>query len=150
MSISRTSSAATSLSGVFTAVIAACVLSLSLVGCSTAITETAVSQELEAYAAAERAALPSILEQYPGVYSDISVETKSPNTIIFTYVYAAQPDPVAAKKYFDGEVDNFQGQVDDQVFPAMENAGVTGSKHVRYVYKNPDGSTIWEHDFTSK
>lgn len=149
MSISRTSSAATSLSGVFTAVIAACVLSLSLVGCSV-FTDTSVSQELDAYAASERTALPSIMEQYPGVYSDITVETKSPNTIVFTYVYAAQPDPIAAKKYFNGEVDNFQGQVDDQVFPAMENAGVTGTKHVQYVYKNPDGSTIWEHDFASK
>ncbi len=177
MLISRKTSTAPSLSRAFAAVIAASVLSLSLVGCSmlnaaqdastggpSSTTEGAPSKPdsgdasgdsaantkaLEAYAAAERVQLPAILEQNKAVYSDASVETKAPGTIIFTYVYVAKVDPAAGTAYFDGKISDFQKICDDQVFPAMEKAGVKGPKHVQYVYKNPDGSTIWEKDFAS-
>lgn len=111
--------------------------------------DEANTKALEVYAAAERAQLPSILEQTKDIYSDVTVETKAPSTIIFIYVYISPVDPAAGADYFNGKLTDFQDICDNQVFPAMDQAGIKGTKHVHYIYKNPDGSTIWENDFAS-
>ncbi len=103
---------------------------------------------LEAYAAAERAALPSVMDQNPGVFSDIIVEIEEPGSLIFTYTYAEAMDVATTASNLDGLVDQLQQSCDDQVFPAMDAAGVPDPKSVTYVYLDSDGSQIWTHTFS--
>lgn len=140
--------------------VAGIALLLSLSGCSlipgaspseSGGSETSQTGEtaLETYAAGERAALPGVMDANPGVFSDITVDTEEPGTLIFTYTYAEAMDVATTASNLDGVVDQLQQSCDEQVFPAMESAGVTGEKSVVYIYLDSNGSEIWNHSFSS-
>lgn len=139
--------------------IAACALALVLSGCGGGTTSTgtrdsaaqaddASHQALDAYVDAERATIPAYLAESPDLYTDVSIEPEYPSGIVFTYVYAEALDQGAAAKYFDNLRDTMQDLCDNQVFPAMEKAGVTGDLSVTYTYANPDGTQLWTGTFT--
>ena len=104
---------------------------------------------LEAYAAAERAQLPAVLEAYPDLYSDAQVTTRGADTIVFSYFYLDQIDPAEIQADFDALIPGLQNLCDTAVFPAMQSMGVKGTLYVSYEYYNPDGSSIWEKTFAS-
>ena len=104
---------------------------------------------LDAYVAAAQSQIPALLDSFDGTYSQITISGEHPDLIEFRYVYAQPVDPAAATELFDGMLDSFQSTLDDQVFPDMERAGITGSQRARYTYVNTDGTTIWTHTFES-
>jgi len=111
-----------------------------------------VSQQndaLDAFVATERDSLPTIEQQNPGVFSDVTVQSVYPDTVEYHYTYAQQLDPVALGEYFDKMMPGFQEACDTQAFPAMKRAGLVASQKVTYTYYNADGSLIWSHTFTS-
>lgn len=112
--------------------------------------ETQTQQEtaLDRYAAAEREALPSVMDANPGVFSDIIVETEEPGSLTFTYTYAQAMDVATTASNLDGLIDQLQQSCDEQVFPAMDAAGVPDPKTISYVYLDSDGSEIWNHTFS--
>jgi hypothetical protein len=143
------------------AVAGALALAFALAGCSPATQDGStppatqlhdVSQQneaLDAFVATERKSLPTIEQQNPGMFSDVTVESVYPDTVEYRYVYAEQLDPVALGEYFDKMVPTLQEACDTQAFPAMKSAGLVASQKVTYGYYNADGSLIWSHTFTS-
>jgi hypothetical protein len=135
----------------------------SLLGCSMTTTQTGtggdpVAQEssnasaeaLENYVEAERKTMPEVLAANPGVYSDATIEAAPPSTVIYTYTYVNQIDPVATAANFDAAIPEFQSALDAGVFPVMAQMGVTGTLYTTFIYYNADGSLIWENTFASQ
>lgn len=81
------------------------------------------------------------------MFSEVTVTGIYPGTIAFGYVYAEEIDPAAAQDHFDSMLATLQTVCDTQVFPAMDNAGVTESPMITYTYYNADSSEIWSHTF---
>lgn len=101
---------------------------------------------LDAYVAAEKAALESADPADLAVYTDISIEGVDPGTVVFTYDYAEQLDAAATAAQLDTMAADLQDLCDTQVFPAMTRMGVV-SPTVVYTYNNADGSEIWSQTF---
>ena len=108
---------------------------------------TSQADSLDSYVAQAQAAIPQIMEQNPGLYSEISIEAIAPDTVHFAYVYADQVDTEGAQELFDGYIPTLQTLSDTQIFPEMATAGVTPTQKVKYTYYNSDGSEIWTHTF---
>lgn len=102
---------------------------------------------LDAYVEQERAALQATDPQLLETYSEITVEGVEPATIVFTYSFVDQIDTAAAVEQFEVVAAELQTVCDNQVFPAMESVGVTGSPQVTYTYLNADGTQIWTRTF---
>lgn len=103
---------------------------------------------LDAFIAAERATIPQIMESMGDLYDAVEINPAYPNGVEYAYVYREPLDAVAAAGYFDGMLDTLQTMCDTAVFPAMERAGISNPS-ITYTYRNPDGSEIWSHTFTS-
>lgn len=140
----------------------ACALTMALVGCTPtpappdASTQAAIETKqrlkqdhaaLDAYVEAERSTIPAILESAPGMYSEVTVDSVYPDTVLFRYVYAEVLDPAFAADYFDGMVPTLQTMCDTNVFPGMERVGVPGPQKVTYSFFNVDGSELWSKTF---
>lgn len=140
----------------------ACALTMTLVGCTPtpeppdASTQAAIEAKqklkqenaaLDTYVQAERDTIPAILEATPGMYSEVTVESVYPDTVLYRYVYADVLDPTFAADYFEGMVPTFQSMCDTTVFPGMESAGVPGPQKVTFSFFNVDGSELWSKTF---
>jgi hypothetical protein len=141
---------------------AASLLVLILAGCSSLIPglgssnvdgsaqhSTAQDQALDKYVGLERAQISKILAATPGVYSDVRIEARHPDSILYTYTYAKQVDQAKAATYFDSMAPTFQKSMDSAVFPAMRKSGLHGVLYAIYTYINADGSLIWTKEFAS-
>ena len=148
-------------------VITALVLALALGGCAPSIytggganqggletqsshpnDDQAQLKALDNYVAAAQHQIPALVAGYNGMYSDAAINAIHPGTVEYSYRFAKQADPVAAKSFFDSMVPKFQTACDTQLFPDMKRAGITTSQSVKYTYLNADGSEIWSHTFT--
>lgn len=107
------------------------------------------AEALERFVEIQQAQIPALMDAHPGLYSDIRVESRAPDSVIFTSTLAAHTDPVNAAQMFDALVPTLQTACDTLVFPAMASLGIKGTVHAVYSYLNPDGSTLWEKTFTS-
>ena len=87
------------------------------------------------------------MDQTPGVYSAVAIEAIAPDTIHYVYTYADQIDTEGVQEYFDGFAPTLQTLCDTQVFPAMEDAGVTPTQKATYTFYNADGTELWSHTF---
>lgn len=139
-------------------------LAMALVGCSPTPEPPAASSQaaieakqhlkqentaLDTYVKAERDTIPAILEATPGMYSEVTVESVHPDTVLYRYVYADVLDPALAADYFEGMVPTFQTMCDTTVFPTMEQVGVPGPQKVTFSFFNVDGSPLWSKTFES-
>lgn len=97
--------------------------------------------------AGAQSAVDSQLAQYPDTYSAMSVEADEPDTIIYSYTYKNVMDASATASTMDKQAGTLQSTLDSQVFPAMKQAGIASPK-ATYIYKNSDGSVIWERTFS--
>lgn len=102
---------------------------------------------LAAYVADAQAAVPILMENFAGTYSDIKILAVGDDTLEFAYTYETAADPASTAASLDTMVDSLQSVADTSVIPEMENAGITVDPKVRYTYYNPDGSLVWTHDF---
>ncbi len=113
------------------------------------VVDEEVADGLEDFVAGEAATVPTLMEAFDGLYSEIEVLAEQPDTVHYSYTYAEAVDVDAATELFDAQIDSLQESCDSVIFPAMEAAGVTGSQAATYSFHNRDGSLIWEHTFTS-
>lgn len=116
---------------------------------ATAVAPGDTDAALDAYAALEQEQIPMLIEASGGMFSDIEITAKYPNEMVYIYTYAEELPADLAAEYFDTMVDTLQLIGDEQLFPLMEQTGVTGIKKATYIYLNPDGTELWAHTFTS-
>lgn len=109
-----------------------------------------VAGALDAYVAAEAAAIPQLMDIFGEVYSEIRIEAVEPHTVRYTYVYLSFIDPDEANAYFDSIEDQLTEQTRASVLPAMSTAGVRPDQAVEYVYVNSDGATLRTLTVTSE
>lgn len=109
----------------------------------------AQAELLEKYADLERASFDSVLEMYPGKYSEMAVETGDAGAITFTFTYSDQMDIAATKANFDAQLPQMTTQINDEVFPLMRDFGLEGDLAITYQYFAPDNVLIWEYTFES-
>lgn len=102
---------------------------------------------LNAYVSAAQPIIPDLLNQNPGLYSEIQINAIDADTVEYAYFYAEQADASGAGEYFDGLLSTFQSAVDTAVIPEMEQEGILVDPKVRYTYYNADGTLIWSHTF---
>ncbi|GHD78299.1 hypothetical protein GCM10007394_05650 [Salinibacterium amurskyense] len=114
---------------------------------------------LLAYVEAERATIPRLLDQYPGLYSealvsgsrfesrgDRGIPAGSYSVVTFTYDYANAVDWTAAQAALDTQRSAIDELCETAVFPAMRSAGITGYLGVEYLYKDArDIGTLWDY-----
>lgn len=87
------------------------------------------------------------LEQFSDTYSDMTVTGSGTDTIVYSYTYAKRADATSTAQAIEAQVGSLQSTLDAQVFPAMREAGIASPK-ATYIYKNTDGSVIWEKTFS--
>ncbi len=104
---------------------------------------------LERFVEIQRAQIPALLDANAGMVSDVRIDSRAPDSVIYTLTLAAHTDPMDASPMFDALVPTLQTACDTLVFPAMASVGMKGTMHAVYSYLNPDGSTLWEKTFTS-
>lgn len=97
---------------------------------------------------ASQKAIPDTIEQFSPIYSDFQILAVQPNGLEYVWVYADYVDPAIAGPAFDTQLETFQTEFDEQVFPVLVDAGIVDPIG-RVTYKNADGSVIWTHDFVA-
>ena len=105
---------------------------------------------LDRYVAAVQEQMPALMDQFGGMYSEITAEAIAPDTIDYRYVFTEAVDAAAAGPTFDEQKPMLQTLCDETLFPEMESHGITESPKVKYTYLNPDGSEVWTNVFTSE
>ncbi|MDR1767512.1 MAG: DUF4854 domain-containing protein [Propionibacteriaceae bacterium] len=123
------------------ALAAACAMALCLLGCSS-------KPPIEQVVDSVQSSIPDLKAQYADTYSDITITASGSDTIVYTYTYKDAVDAAATATTLDGQKDTLQSTCDEQVFPAMKQAGVTAPK-AQYVFLNPDGSQVWTNTFSA-
>lgn len=99
---------------------------------------------LEAFIDLERTAIPQILEQSGGTYSDVAIDAIDDGTnsgVEYSYTYAEEA-PEGTVIIDEAAAQQIQDAAEQSVFPIMEQVGVEGPLVSRWVYLNPDGSEI--------
>lgn len=99
---------------------------------------------LEAFIDLERTAIPQILEQSGGMYSDVAIDAIDDGTnsgVEYSYTYAEEA-PEGTVIIDEAAAQQIQDAAEQSVFPIMEQVGVEGPLVSRWVYLNPDGSEI--------
>lgn len=109
----------------------------------------AVHEALDRYVEAERATIPQVLKENPGVYSDVAFDKEYPDMATFTYTYATAVDAEQTAVALDDMIPTIESFLTSTVFPAMEAYGVVPTQRVRFTYLNNDGSMVWSKDFAS-
>ena len=144
------------MTGLLRSLAVAGVLVMAVAGCASStetdtprasVEDSAQGRALAELVEAERATIPAVMESAPGMYSDVAISAIPPGEVEYLYVYEEALDPAAAAEYFDSMVETFQSLCDEQIFPAMAEAGVTSERRVTYRYLNPDKSLLWEKTF---
>ena len=110
-------------------------------------TTAAQRDALDAYVAAERASLPKVLKQNPGLYSDIVVKAEYPGTVRYRYVYAQNHDPAATARGLKKQFPKLQSLCETVIFRALESAGVSNPR-ASFMYYNADGSELESYTCT--
>lgn len=110
----------------------------------------AQSEALDEYLAAEQSQLPKLKSDYADTYSEITIEAEHPDLIVYTYTFSGEMDKAKTVKHFEDMLSEFETAAQDQIFPIMEEYGVTPTQRIRYTYLAPDGSVLWTHDFASR
>jgi hypothetical protein len=113
---------------------------------------------LSVYVEAERATIPGILNQYPGLYSEVTVEGSRNDSsgklgiprgnysvVIYKYVYAQNKDWSQAIPALDTQKLVIDEVCATKIFPAMRLAGVTGPMGVLYAYGDEATGTQWTY-----
>ena len=107
-------------------------------------------QGLKAIVQQAQSELAKVKEQSADMYSDITIDTRGDNTIIYTYTYKTSvTDVAAAKQQLESERSTLQQSCDSLVFPTMRKAGITNPTIV-YTWLNSDGSTVDSMTFTDQ
>lgn len=106
-------------------------------------------QALDMYVKAEQSQIDQVLEQNKGAFKSLKITSEAPGTTIFEFTMAKKMDLKAAKKYFDSMIPTFDDLLKKQGWDAMTKIGVVEPK-VRYIYLNPDGTSLWKHTFEPK
>ncbi len=118
------------------------------------------AEALLSYVEAERATLPQIMAQYPGLYSEIVVDGSFEESlgdrglpvgtyavVWFRYTYANPVDWQSQMDALDGQRSTLDTLCETTLFPAMKAAGITGPQGVVYSYD--DGQSefgpMWTH-----
>ncbi|VXB27865.1 hypothetical protein [Plantibacter sp. T3] len=126
--------------------------------------ESANAKALLSYVDAERATIPQIMSQYPGLYSEVRIEGSleesdgsrglsvgTHSVVWFYYTYANPVDWSSATTALDGQRATIDSVCDSTVFPAMRNAGIIGPMGVVYSYDDGQSAygAMWEHTCTA-
>jgi hypothetical protein len=125
--------------------------------------EQAQNEEaLASYVEAQEAQLPALLEQYPGLYSDVSIEGSLADStgdegipagtysvVYFDYTFANEMDWTATSAGLEEQRASLDEACATSVFPEMRTAGVTGPLGAVYSYGDvvSDGA-VWTHTCT--
>lgn len=109
----------------------------------------AVHEALDRYVEAERATIPQVLKENPGVYSEVAFDKEYPDMATFTYTYATPVDVKQTAAALDDMIPTIESFLTSTVFPAMEAYGVVPTQRVRFTYLNNDGAMVWSKDFAS-
>jgi len=121
----------------------------------------ATDEALNSYVEAERAQIPTIIEQYPDLYSDVSIagaveestgdEENIPagphSTIRFTYTYTAEMDWEATGPALDAQGSALEDACSGTIFPAMRTYGVEGPLAAVFEYTDAANAseTMWSY-----
>jgi len=115
---------------------------------------------LAAYVEAERATMPAVMEQYPGLYADASVDGTFEESdgdgdlpagtyavVWYDYTYANPLDWSTATVALEGQRSTFDDLCESTVFPAMRRAGITGPLGAVWSYKDvtSESGPMWSH-----
>jgi len=115
---------------------------------------------LNSYVEAERAQIPTIIEQYPDLYSDVSIagaleestgDEDIPagphSTIRFTYTYADEMDWEATGPALDAQGTALEDACTATIFPAMNTYGVEGPVAAVFEYTDAANSPeiMWSY-----
>lgn len=123
-------------------------------------TQVENAEALLAYVEAERATIPQILDQFPGLYSEVIIngsleESRGDrglpagvfSVVFYEYTYAQEMDWSTTMDALDAERSSIDDLCRTTLFPAMRNAGVIGPLSVVYSYG--DGRSqfgaMWHH-----
>jgi len=121
----------------------------------------ATDEALNSYVEAERAQIPTIIEQYPDLYSDVTIEgaveestgdeenipAGTHSTIRFTYTYAAEMDWAATGPALDAQGTALEDACSATIFPAMSTYGVDGPLAAVFEYTDAKNSPeiMWSY-----
>lgn len=114
---------------------------------------------LQGYVDAEIAGIPQIQEQLEGVYAEINISGQIESSdgsgelpagdvavMYYDYVYADQMDWTATASGLDAQSGQLDTACTDQIFPAMEQQGVTGPWAAVWTYGDvASGGPQWTH-----
>jgi len=118
-------------------------------------------EALNSYVEAERAQIPTIIDQYPDLYSDVTIEgaveestgdeenipAGTHSTIRFTYTYAAEMDWAATGPALDAQGSALEDACSATIFPAMSSYGVDGPLAAVFEYTDAKNSPeiMWSY-----
>lgn len=118
------------------------------------------ARALADYVDLERAQIPKILDQNPGLYSEVRIEGElnessgqnglAPGThavVFYSYLYANPVDWSTAIDALDNQRSNLDVACRTAIFPAMRNAGITGPLGAQFSYDDgsSDFGALWHH-----
>lgn len=95
---------------------------------------------LEAYVETMRPQAEEQMKRFDDVYKDFSVSAEGSNTLVYDYTFRKQVDPAQARTGIEGTRSALEGTA-EPIAAEMKAAGVT-DPHIRWVYRNADGSEI--------
>lgn len=96
----------------------------------------------------EQEAVPEMLEQADGTFSDIEFAAEGSDTLVITYVYAFQMDQERTRLEFERNEETFK-QVAEMRFELMRYEGVGPVQRVKYIYRQSDGKEILTWSYAS-
>jgi hypothetical protein len=105
--------------------------------------------DLKTYVAAGQKIVDQSMGTFNGVYSKISVEAVPPNGLEYVYDFAKAVDVPAAREQIEGSEATLKTAFETQIAPEMKAQVGIEDPEVTYTYRNPDGTVIWTHTFTS-
>ena len=127
---------------------------------ATANAEALNDEALLSYAEAERAMIPKVLEQSPGLYSKVSIHGafKEQNgdrglpagtyaVMFYDYTYAHEMNWSVTTNALDAQRPAIDGLCRSRLFPAMRSFGITGPMSVVYTYGDgrSEFGPMWAH-----
>lgn len=82
-----------------------------------------------------------LMSMFKGMYTSIKATADYPSTLVLTYTFAKRVDPKTAGAALATQNEVLQAVCRANFYKAMAAVGVS-SPHARFVYANPDGSTV--------
>lgn len=107
---------------------------------------------LESLVAEAQPSIPALYEQFPGLYSLITITSEGPSTLVYGYTYSEEAAGATTVEELQGALAEIGPQLqegcDAQVFPVMTAAGITIDPQIRYTYSTPAGEEVTSYTCT--